>query len=88
MGLGNESFMENSMEKGINGYWLKSLVSEMLFRKELRFPLINWYLYTFSLMLEGNSEAKSGLVVNEPALLTCTSFLNYEKKRTQRNKFP
>ena len=81
------------MEKGINGYWLKSLVSEMLFRKELRFPLINWYLYTFSLMLEGNSEAESGLVVtpmvvNEPAVLTCTSFLNYEKKRTQRNKFP
>ena len=85
--------MENSTEKGINGYWLKSLVSEMLFRKELRFPLINWYLYTFSLMLEGNSEAESGLVVtpmvvNEPAMLTCTSFLNYEKKRTQRNKFP
>ena len=68
-------------------------MSEMLFRKELRFPLINWYLYTFSLMLEGNSEAESGLVVtpmvvNEPAMLTCTSFLNYEKKRTQRNKFP
>jgi hypothetical protein len=85
--------MENSTERGINGYWLKSLVSEMLFRKELRFPLINWYLYTFSLMLEGNSEAESGLVVtpmvvNEPAMLTCTSFLNYEKKRTQRNKFP
>jgi hypothetical protein len=71
--------MENSTERGINGYWLKSLVSEMLFRKELRFPLINWYLYTFSLMLEGNSEAESGLVVtpmvvNEPAMLTCTSF--------------
>ena len=85
--------MENSTERGINGYWLKSLVSEMLFRKELRFPLINWYLYTFSLMLEGNSEDESGLVVtpmlvNEPAMLTCTSFLNYEKKRTQRNKFP
>ena len=85
--------MVNSTERGINGYWLKSLVSEMLFRKELRFPLINWYLYTFSLMLEGNSEAESGLVVtpmvvNEPAMLTCTSFLNYEKKRTQRNKFP
>jgi hypothetical protein len=26
------------MGRGINGYWLKSLVSEMLFRKELRIP--------------------------------------------------
>ena len=30
--------MVNSTEEGINGYWLKSLVSEMFFRKELRFP--------------------------------------------------
>ena len=29
--------MVNSMERETNGYWLKSLVSEMLLRKELRF---------------------------------------------------
>ena len=30
--------MVNLMAREINGYWLKSLVSEMLFRRELRFP--------------------------------------------------
>ena len=30
--------MVNSMERGTNGYWLKSLASEMLLRRELRFP--------------------------------------------------
>ena len=30
--------MANSMERGTNGYWSKSLASEMLLRKELRFP--------------------------------------------------
>jgi len=30
--------MVNSTARGTNGYWLKSLVSEMFFRKELRFP--------------------------------------------------
>ena len=29
--------MVNSMERETNGYWLKSLVSEMLLRKELSF---------------------------------------------------
>ena len=29
--------MVNSMERGTNGYWLKSLASEMLLRRELRF---------------------------------------------------
>ena len=30
--------MANSMAKGTNGFWLKSLANEMLFRKELIFP--------------------------------------------------
>ena len=30
--------MANSMAKGTNGCWLKSLANEMLFRKELTFP--------------------------------------------------
>ena len=30
--------MVNSTARGTSGYWLKSLVSEMFFRKELRFP--------------------------------------------------
>ncbi len=30
--------MANSMVKGTNGCWLKSLANEMLFRKELTFP--------------------------------------------------
>jgi hypothetical protein len=30
--------MVNSTAGETNGYWLKSLVNEMLFRKELKFP--------------------------------------------------